>query len=61
MGLVPLRADTRKSLWRETRILRWGSFFALLKPAAVIHRSGDSHFLDALEECFCRSFQSLHQ
>lgn len=30
----------------------WEVFFAPLKPAAVIHRPGDSHFLDALEEHF---------
>ena len=60
LGLVPLRADTGKAPWRGTCILRRGSSFAPLKPAAVIHRPGDSHFLDALEEHFCRRFQSLN-
>jgi hypothetical protein len=59
MDVVLLRADTEITLWRGIRLSRRG-FFASLKPAAVFHRSDDSHFQGALEECFCRSFQSLH-
>lgn len=36
-----------------------GVIVASLKPAAILHRSDDSHFLDTLAERFCRSFQSL--